>query len=177
MLWADILLSNLGLPRRVPERLPAEHQECNTGPWSWIRRTRIGIYWRNPLKSVKWGACRRGCITEQPLKELAEEVPWTCPLSTEAGKARGGTHTFIPWFRCEGPWHLPLCFEPVQHEIGRLWQINHISVAHEHYCTSVTQMIMSELYPYATGLPRGKTWEASCHLCKQWASWNWNKDG
>ncbi len=39
-------------------------------------------------------------------------------------------------------------FQPVQHEIGRLWQTNRISVAQEHYCTAATQLIMSQLYPY-----------------------------
>ncbi|MBD3341656.1 MAG: cobalamin-binding protein [Candidatus Lokiarchaeota archaeon] len=39
-------------------------------------------------------------------------------------------------------------FQPVQREIGRLWQTNKISVAQEHYCTAVTQMIVSQLYPY-----------------------------
>ncbi|MCC7573391.1 MAG: cobalamin-dependent protein [Candidatus Methanofastidiosum sp.] len=39
-------------------------------------------------------------------------------------------------------------FEPSQHEIGRLWQTNQISVAQEHFCTAATQMIMSQLYPY-----------------------------
>ena len=39
-------------------------------------------------------------------------------------------------------------FEPVQKEIGRLWQKNELSVATEHYCTSVTQLIMARLYPY-----------------------------
>ncbi|MBM7557246.1 cobalamin B12-binding domain-containing protein [Halanaerobacter jeridensis] len=39
-------------------------------------------------------------------------------------------------------------FEPVQKEIGRLWQLNEINVATEHYCTSVTQLIMARLYPY-----------------------------
>jgi MerR family transcriptional regulator, light-induced transcriptional regulator len=38
-------------------------------------------------------------------------------------------------------------FEPVQREIGRLWQCNRISVAHEHYCSAATQLIMSQLYP------------------------------
>lgn len=37
-------------------------------------------------------------------------------------------------------------FQPVQREIGRLWQLNRISVALEHYSTAVTQQIMSELY-------------------------------
>jgi methanogenic corrinoid protein MtbC1 len=35
-----------------------------------------------------------------------------------------------------------------QQEIGRLWQINRISVAEEHYCTACTQFIMTQLYPY-----------------------------
>lgn len=36
-------------------------------------------------------------------------------------------------------------FEPVQREVGRLWQMNHISVAQEHYCTASTEMMMGEL--------------------------------
>jgi methanogenic corrinoid protein MtbC1 len=39
-------------------------------------------------------------------------------------------------------------FEPSQHEIGRLWQKNQISIAQEHFCTAVTQNIMSQLYPH-----------------------------
>lgn len=39
-------------------------------------------------------------------------------------------------------------FESSQHEIGRLWQNNKITVAQEHFCTAATQMIMSQLYPY-----------------------------
>lgn len=38
-------------------------------------------------------------------------------------------------------------FQPCQHELGRLWQTNQISVAQEHYCTAATQLIMSQLYP------------------------------
>jgi methanogenic corrinoid protein MtbC1 len=38
-------------------------------------------------------------------------------------------------------------FQPVQREIGRLWQTNQISVAQEHFCTAATQLIMSQLYP------------------------------
>jgi MerR family transcriptional regulator, light-induced transcriptional regulator len=36
--------------------------------------------------------------------------------------------------------------EPVQREIGRLWQLNRITVAQEHYCTAATQQIMTQLY-------------------------------
>jgi methanogenic corrinoid protein MtbC1 len=38
-------------------------------------------------------------------------------------------------------------FEPVQQEIGRLWQLNEISVAQEHFCTAATQHVMTQLYP------------------------------
>lgn len=38
-------------------------------------------------------------------------------------------------------------FQPCQHEIGRLWQTNQVSVAEEHYVTAATQLVMSQLYP------------------------------
>ena len=42
-------------------------------------------------------------------------------------------------------------FEPAQQEIGRLWQVNKISVAQEHFCTAATQHIMTQLYGYIFG--------------------------
>lgn len=38
-------------------------------------------------------------------------------------------------------------FQGSQYQIGRLWQENKITVAQEHYCTAVTQNIMSLLLP------------------------------
>lgn len=38
-------------------------------------------------------------------------------------------------------------FQRAQWEVGRLWQLNRISVAEEHYCTAATQWVMSMLYP------------------------------
>ena len=38
-------------------------------------------------------------------------------------------------------------FQATQYEVGFLWQRNEINVAHEHYCTAATQLIMSRLYP------------------------------
>ena len=37
--------------------------------------------------------------------------------------------------------------QPVQIEIGRLWEQGRASVAHEHLCTAVTQLCMSMLWP------------------------------
>jgi methanogenic corrinoid protein MtbC1 len=39
-------------------------------------------------------------------------------------------------------------FQAVQIEMGRLWQLNKVSVAQEHFTTAATQLIMSRLYPY-----------------------------
>lgn len=47
-------------------------------------------------------------------------------------------------------------FQPVQREIGRLWQTNRISVAEEHYCSAATQMVMSQLYPNIFGAAAAK---------------------
>jgi methanogenic corrinoid protein MtbC1 len=54
-------------------------------------------------------------------------------------------------------------FQRCQHEVGRLWQMNRLSVAQEHYCTAASQLIMSQLYPYVfTGEKNGRTLLATC---------------
>lgn len=35
--------------------------------------------------------------------------------------------------------------EPAQHEVGRRWALGLISIAHEHFCTAVTQFVMTDL--------------------------------
>jgi methylmalonyl-CoA mutase cobalamin-binding domain/chain len=54
-------------------------------------------------------------------------------------------------------------FQPSQRELGRLWQVNQISVAQEHFCTAATQMIMSQLYPYIfSGERKNRRLVAAC---------------
>ncbi len=54
-------------------------------------------------------------------------------------------------------------FQATQYEIGRLWQINRISVAQEHFCTATTQLIMSRLYPQIfSSQRRGRRLVAAC---------------
>jgi MerR family transcriptional regulator, light-induced transcriptional regulator len=49
-------------------------------------------------------------------------------------------------------------FQPVQCEIGLLWQHAKITVAQEHYCTAATQLVMSQLYPHVFAAERiGRT--------------------
>lgn len=54
-------------------------------------------------------------------------------------------------------------FQPSQHEIGRRWQNNEVSVGQEHLCTAATQMIMSQLYPYIFSTDKnGRSLVATC---------------
>ena len=45
-------------------------------------------------------------------------------------------------------------FHESQHEIGKLWQSNKITIAEEHYCTASTQLIMGQLYPLIFATPK-----------------------
>jgi MerR family transcriptional regulator, light-induced transcriptional regulator len=54
-------------------------------------------------------------------------------------------------------------FQKCQREVGRLWQMNRLSVAEEHYCTAATQLVMSQLYPRVfSGERNGRTLVATC---------------
>ena len=53
--------------------------------------------------------------------------------------------------------------EPVQREIGRLWETNEITVAEEHFATATTQMVMSRLYGYL--VPSGRTGRTFLGTC------------
>lgn len=54
-------------------------------------------------------------------------------------------------------------FQACQHEVGRLWQMNRLSLAQEHYCTAATQLVMSQLYPHVfSGERNGLTLVATC---------------
>jgi methanogenic corrinoid protein MtbC1 len=47
---------------------------------------------------------------------------------------------------------------PVQREVGRLWHLNDLTVAEEHFVSSTTQLTMGQLYPFLNRAPRnGKT--------------------
>lgn len=54
-------------------------------------------------------------------------------------------------------------FQPVMVEVGRLWHMNQITVATEHYCTAITQGIMTRFYSDIFSTPRrGRTLVAAC---------------
>lgn len=54
-------------------------------------------------------------------------------------------------------------FQVCLYEIGRLWEINEISVAREHYLTAVIQLVMSNLYAFIfKGYRNGKVVVSAC---------------
>jgi MerR family transcriptional regulator, light-induced transcriptional regulator len=54
-------------------------------------------------------------------------------------------------------------FQQSQREVGRLWQLNQITVAQEHYCTGATQAIMNKFLGQVLATPRiGRTVTAFC---------------
>lgn len=53
--------------------------------------------------------------------------------------------------------------QPVQLEVGRLWQSGSLSVAQEHYVTAATQLAMAQLYRYIfTGEAKDRTLVVAC---------------
>lgn len=54
-------------------------------------------------------------------------------------------------------------FQPAMHEIGRLWEVNEITVAQEHLATAITQSVMAQLYAHVFARPPlGLTLVATC---------------
>jgi len=53
--------------------------------------------------------------------------------------------------------------QPVMYEVGRLWQINQIDIAVEHYITAATQLTMAHVFPHAmTSKRNGKKLVGGC---------------
>jgi methanogenic corrinoid protein MtbC1 len=52
---------------------------------------------------------------------------------------------------------------PAQQEIGRLWQVNQISIADEHVATAISQLALAQLYPLARrSQPTGRRILVAC---------------
>ena len=100
-------------------------------------------------------------LRDTPFFEIAEAY-----LEALLTADRGGAHRIITDALRDGLAIRDLylsVFQPVQHEVGRLWLLNRVSVAEEHFCTAATQTIMSELYPQIISSNRtGRSLVAAC---------------
>ncbi|NJP05932.1 MAG: hypothetical protein HC837_10065 [Chloroflexaceae bacterium] len=54
-------------------------------------------------------------------------------------------------------------FQPAMHEIGRLWEVNEVTVAQEHLATAITQSVMAQIYsPMHLKPPIGRKMVSTC---------------
>ncbi len=161
--WAKVLLTQLGIPT---EDL-AENLRC-------IQH----VLWRLLPTELAEVACACIDLGLQELPQLPVELPTfledSAPLAQLAGaylKALlGGDRQTASRLILEAVQSgTPVkdiylqVFQSSQHEIGRLWQMNKITVAQEHYCSAATQLIMSLLYPRIFSSEKvGRTLVAAC---------------
>jgi methanogenic corrinoid protein MtbC1 len=99
--------------------------------------------------------------SDAPLAELAHEY-----LQTVLGGSRHLADALIRRAAHDGAPVKDLylhVFQPVQRELGRLWQLGEIGVAQEHLATAITQFTMSQLYPRIFATERcGRRLLAAC---------------
>ena len=161
--WAKVLLTQLG----IPSDDLAEN----------LRSTQRALGQLLP-KDIAAVACEYVDVALQQLPQLPGELPtWIednaplAPLSRAyleallGGDRQTASRLLLDAVESGAPLkdiYLQV-FQRSQHEIGRLWQMNKITVAQEHYCSAATQLIMSLLYPRVFNTERiGRTLVAAC---------------
>lgn len=160
--WVKVLFENLGLP-----------QEWVTGSLADVGSALEGVLGEEAAPGVEFIAASVEAIdtfeTEvesyiepgQPFGALAVRY-----LGAVLGGDRFGASGVIHDALSEGAAIRDVytyVFQRVQLELGRLWQLNRITIAQEHYATAVTQMVMSQLYPQIFRTEKnGRTLVAAC---------------
>lgn len=146
VIWAEIVLSNLGLP-----------QACFTGSLAAIRETVVAAL-PEALSSVAAEYVDAALDTlSDVLTEPPGDSPEGAPLAGVATRYleallsgdRGAAAEIVRGAVAAGA-ILPDVYEHVfrasQQEVGRMWQSNRLSVAMEHYATGATEAIMSQQF-------------------------------
>lgn len=107
------------------------------------------------------GTVFRNILPGHPMAGLAREY-MACMLRRERNRASDLVMEAAGRGATIGDLYLHV-LQPVQYEIGWLWQTGKISVGHEHYCTNATQLVMSMMYPRLfSGRHSGKRVLAAC---------------
>ncbi len=163
VIWADILLKSIGLPRECLKESLKALKTASKDVMDPRSYEKISSYITEALNQLEKEHVLKSFITDDnPLKKEAEDyLKFLLNADTE------GARKLIKSLLDDGikisDIYLNI-FEPAQYEIGRLWQMNMITVAHEHYATGLTQMLIAELYPYIleSAEKTGKTLVATC---------------
>ncbi len=161
--WVKVLFVNLGLPT-----------EWLTGSLEDVRDAVLAEL--DPDVSARSSAIIDRALNELDTIDVArptfiDPARPLAPLATRflgamlGGDRRGATRAILDAVSTGTPVQdiYTSVFEPVQLELGRLWHLNRISVAQEHFATSITEMAMSRLideFPETT--QRQHTLVAAC---------------
>ncbi|MEI7434801.1 MAG: cobalamin-dependent protein [Methanomicrobiales archaeon] len=165
--WANVLLSSLGLPKNclssglevlmevLDRELPEEQSRKSH---EYIEQCLLML--------TKAPTTVPSFITDDnPLRQVANEY-LTLLLHGDRAKAHDLVMDLVNSGTPVRDVYL-LIFQPVLRETGRLWQMQEISVAQEHYITASTQQILAQFYHlFIAGnkkiVKRGRTVIAAC---------------
>lgn len=156
--WVRLLFHNLGLPIdwligslgdirvAITEQLPAE----------------VSTVAARMIDDALSGSHATDCV---PASELRDDRPLSELLARYVGGTLSGDRAGVVralFDAVDSGASVQDIYEhvlaPAQRELGRLWHLNRISVAQEHYGTAVTQMVMSQLHSrMVIAEPRGRT--------------------
>ena len=149
--WAKYLLANCGIGKRELKI----NFECMSvvlkRKFPDLQYNRMKIFIEEAEGRLESKKAQRSTYLdrEAPCSELAARY-LDFVLDGEKHKAFALVHDAVKSGSDVGKIYLHV-LQPVQYEVGRLWQTGKVSVALEHYCTALSQTIMSQLYPYTFG--------------------------
>ncbi len=145
--WAKVLLSSLGLPENclssslvVLRDVIDEDQSIENSKIAHDYIEKCLLILKDAPKVVP------SFITdENPLKIVAHEYLDSLLLNADRVKAHDISVDLVNKGIMVREVYLQV-FQPVLYEVGRLWQMQKISVAQEHYVTASTQQILAHFY-------------------------------
>jgi methanogenic corrinoid protein MtbC1 len=160
--WLWSMLTRHGVPEFAIKLRYNQMQKTISGHCTPNSSRLISDFINDALSSVKKDASELSHIVpDNPLADEAGEY-MNRLLNSDKGGAMELIYSLVEKGEPVKSIYMNI-FQPVQLDIGRLWQNDEISVAQEHYSTALTQQLMSILFPHLyTEEKTGKKMVATC---------------
>jgi methanogenic corrinoid protein MtbC1 len=123
--------------------IEAELDACGRGDW--VQRAREYLAAARHALDADLEMPASYFDDSNPHRELAERFLHAC-LALQRPQALAMIHAAVQAGVPVREVYLDV-LTPALHELGRLWHSNRITVAQEHYCTAISQMVMAQLFP------------------------------
>ena len=145
--WAQVLLTSLGLPKDCLSSSLAVLQEVLHKELSPEMSRKTDAYITASIRFLETAPTEVPSFieTDNPRKELAISY-LDALLAAQREKAIALIMDSVENGVSVRDLYLHV-FQPVLCEVGKLWQMQMISVAQEHYVTAATQLTLAQLYP------------------------------